>query len=213
MTADCVRRPGFRLYLVTDRRLFPDTDALCRALAAVDRALPLGALAVQVREKDLATRDLVALVRRVRATLSPATAVLVNDRVDEAVAAGADGVHLPSSGLPPGEARRIWPGLVGVSTHSAADLARIDPAYADFATFGPVFDTPSKRAYGPPLGVDALAAAVPRARVPVFAIGGIGPANWSRLRGTGVAGVAVITAVLAAVDPGAAAVELLKVVT
>jgi thiamine-phosphate pyrophosphorylase len=134
----------------------------------------------------------------------------VNDRADVAVAAGADGVHLPSAGIPPAEARRLLgPGrLVGVSCHSAADVRRAAEGGADFATFGPVFETPSKRAFGPPPGLPALADAAALG-LPLVGLGGIDPANAASVRRAGACGVAAIRAWLSAPDPAAAVRALL----
>jgi len=197
--------PPFRLYVVTDRSLCADRG-LEAVLAMLAASLPPGTLGVELREKDLPARDLLAMARSVKAALAPfGVPLLVNDRLDVAVAAGADGVHLPASGLDPRAVRAAYDGLIGVSTHSARELAALDPAAVDLATFGPVFDTPSKRAFGPPLGLPALREAVAASRVPVFAIGGVSPATAGSLRGSGAYGVAVVSAVLGADDPAAAA--------
>src|SRR6266498_128402 len=107
------------VHLVTDRRLAADLPA--RAAAAL-AGLPPGVAAIHLREKDLGGRDLLALARALAAVCrARGQLLLVNDRLDVALAAGADGVHLPSDGVPPAEARRVLPpgGLVGVSCHSA----------------------------------------------------------------------------------------------
>jgi thiamine-phosphate pyrophosphorylase len=181
------------VHLVTDRRLAPDLVAAARrALAAV----PSGSVALHLREKDLGGAALLALARRLAAACRDAgQRLLVNDRLDVALAAGADGVHLPSAGVPAGEARRLLgPGrLVGVSCHGEADVRRAREAGADYATFGPVFDTPSKRAYGPPVGLEALAAAA-RLGLPLVALGGVEPANAPDAVAAGARGVAAIRA-------------------
>lgn len=201
--------PMPRLVVVTDRRAVGSVETLLDRLARAAAGLPVGTMAVQVREKDLQARELLALVRKVREVLNPWNVpVLVNDRWDIAAAAGAEGVHLPESGLPPGEVRRVWSGRIGVSSHSFERLKWL--ADADFATFGPVFETPSKRAYGPPQGCDRLRRAVGDSPIPVLAIGGIDRQTAPMLRGTGITGIAVIRAVLEANDPAAAARELLE---
>ena len=200
--------PGFRLYVVTDRRVTGGIDGLVAQLARAADGLPPGTMAVEVREKDLETGALLALVRQVRAALAPrGVPVFVNDRWDVAAAAGAEGVHLPESGLDPTIVRRAWGGRIGVSTHALDTLARARDA--DFATFGPVFATPSKLAYGPPQGLARLRAAVTGSPIPVIAIGGIDPQTAPELRGIDIAGIAVIRAVLAADDPATAARDLL----
>ena len=196
----------FRLYLITDRRLVAGGDLP----AAVERALGGGAWAVQLREKDLPARQLYDLARELRAiTFRYGAKLLINDRVDVALAAGADGVHLGGASIPPGEARRLLgpKALIGCSTHSAEEAAEAEAGGADFVTFGPVYATPSKAAHGPPVGVEALRHACAAARVPVFALGGVGPRNAGEVVAAGAYGVAAISAVFAAEDPGEAAAD------
>jgi thiamine-phosphate pyrophosphorylase len=194
-----------RLYLVTDRHLVPDLPAAVRAALS---ALPAGCAAVQVREKDLSAAALLALVRTLLPICRAASApLLVNDRVDVARAAGADGVHLPGRGLPLEQARELLgaDALIGVSCHAPEEVAAAHAGGADFALFGPVWDSPGKTAQG----VAALREAVRAAPLPVLAIGGVTPRTAILAAEAGAAGVACIRAVLAAPDPAAAARELL----
>ncbi len=198
-------RPIPSLLLVTDRRGTGGRDLVDVVAAALDAGLP----AVQLREKDLPGRALLALAERLRAATARTDALLlVNDRVDVALAAGADGVHLGGGSMPVDDARRLLPAdaLVGVSTH-AADEVRATTA--DYAVFGPVRATPSKASFGPPQGIERLRAAT-AAAVPVLAIGGIEPGDVPAMRAAGAHGVAVIRAILAAADPAAATRALLK---
>lgn len=197
----------FRLYLVTDRLRAAGGDIL----AAVGRALAGGVRAVQLREKDLPGRQLYGLALAVRElTARHGARLLVNDRVDIALAAGADGVHLGVASIPPGEARRLLgPGaLIGCSTHDLREVAEAMEGGADFVTFGPVYATPSKAAYGPPVGVEALRGACAASRIPVFALGGVGAGHVREVLGAGAWGVAAIGAILEAPDPCAAARDL-----
>jgi thiamine-phosphate pyrophosphorylase len=193
---------------VTDRRATAG-----RPLAeVVERCLGAGLPAVQLREKDLTGVELLDLARALRGlTARHGARLLVNDRVDVALAVDADGVHLPEAGLPPLAARTlVGPDrLLGVSTHSTAALDAAQEGGADFVLFGPVYDTPHKRAWGAPQGPAALAAACRRARVPVLAIGGVTADRVPELGDAGAAGVAVIRALLEAADPAAATRELL----
>ncbi len=195
----------FELLLVTDRR-----EAALPLPAAVEAALsavPPGAAAVQLREKDLGGGALAefgrALLPLCRARGAP---LLVNDRIDLALALGLDGVHLAHSSVAPAEARRLLgpARLVGVSCHSEADV-REATGWASYATFGPVFETPSKRAFGPPLGPAALARAA-RLGLPLFALGGVGPETAELLEAA--AGVAAIRAALGGADPAGACAAL-----
>lgn len=196
------------VHLITDRRLA--ADPVARAVAAL-AGLPPGATAVHLREKDLGGRALLDLARPLRAACRAAgQAFLVNDRLDVALACGADGVHLPSAGVPPGEARRLLgpDALIGVSCHSEADVRRAREGGASYATFGPVYDTPSKRAYGPPVGLEALRAAA-RLGLPLIALGGVDARRAAEVRAAGARGVAVIRAWLTGPDPAAAVRALL----
>lgn len=196
------------VHLVTDRRLAP---RLADRVAAALAGLPPGTAAVHLREKDLGGGALLALARELRAACTATgQLLLVNDRVDVALLAGADGVHLPSAGIPPADARRLLgpDRLVGVSCHGAADVARARDGGASFATFGPVYDTPSKRRYGPPVGVPALREAA-RLGLPLVALGGVSPAQVPALAAAGAAGVAAIRAWLEGDEPAAAVRALL----
>jgi thiamine-phosphate pyrophosphorylase len=140
---------------------------------------------------------------------------LVNDRLDVALACGADGAHLPDDGLPIAEARALAPPgfLLGASAHGADDALAKARAGADLVTLGPIWDTPSKAGYGPPLGLEPLrrAAAGLGAGTALFAIGGVdSPARASEARRAGAHGVAVIRAAVGAADPGAASRALLE---
>ncbi len=169
---------------------------------------------MQLRERDLTTRALLALAEQLRElTRRCGAALLINDRIDVALACDADGVHVPARSFSIADARALLgrTRLIGVSAHAAEDVAAATAAGADFAVLGPIYDTPSKRAYGAPLGPAVLAAARANA-LPLFAIGGIDRARVAAVRAHGADGVAVIRAVLAAADPAAAAAALLRAV-
>jgi thiamine-phosphate pyrophosphorylase len=197
-----------RVYLVTDA--VPAADLPDRVAAAL-AGLPPAVAAVQLRAKDMGGKDMLALARALRGVARAAGQwLMVNDRLDVAVAAGADGVHLPSRGVPVADARRLLgPGaIIGASCHSVAEVRRARDGGADFATFGPVFDTPSKRAWGPPVGLDALREAA-RLGLPLVALGGVDPSNAASTVAAGAAGVAAIRAWLGAADAARAVRQLL----
>jgi thiamine-phosphate pyrophosphorylase len=199
-TSHTTPRSAPKLVLVTDRHATDGRDLV----EVVGRALDAGLPAVQLRDKDLDGRTLWTMAEQLRAATARAGAhFFVNDRVDIAVAVGADGLHLGGTSLPVDVARGLLPRgtMVGASTHT---LDEVEATTADLVFFGPVYETPSKRPYGPPQGTTRLAEAVRAARVPLLAIGGIDAARVAALRPTGIAGVAVIRAILAAPDPGAA---------
>jgi thiamine-phosphate pyrophosphorylase len=197
-----------RVHLITDREICPDPVRAARRALAGTRP---GAVAVHLREKGLPGAELLTIARALAAAIHEmGQLLLVNDRLDVALAAGADGVHLPSAGVPPGDARRLLGAgrLVGVSCHSLEDVRRARDGGADYATFGPVFDTPSKRAYGAPVGLAALRDAS-QLGLPLVGLGGIDAANAPQVVAAGAAGVAAIRAWLGAED-GARAVEALS---
>jgi thiamine-phosphate pyrophosphorylase len=196
------------VHLITDRRLSPD---LARRVAAALRGLPPRTAAVHLREKDLGGRELLSLALAVGKACAEARQLfLINDRLDVAVLVGADGVHLPSEGVPVADARRmLGPAkVIGRSCHSRADVEAARAAGADFATYSPIYDTPSKRQYGAPVGIESLRDAA-QVGLPLVALGGIGPENAQTVRGAGAEGVAAIRAWLVGDDPAAAVRALL----
>jgi thiamine-phosphate pyrophosphorylase len=187
-----------RLYLITDRRATggrPLDQVVAEALAGAGARA--GEVAVQLREKDLGGRALLALARSLRAVTAAAGAQLfINDRVDVALAANADGVHLGGRSLSPADVRLLAPRLrIGVSTHTPEEVQRAAAAPADFVVFGPVFATPSKP--GISVGVDRLVQ-VAALGVPVLALGGIDEKNAQKCILAGASGVACIRSVMAA---------------
>lgn len=181
---------------VTDRRALPAGE-----LARVIRgAISAGVDWIQIREKGLPARPLLELAREaVAAAQNSATRILVNDRLDVALAAGAGGVHLGGESLPLESVVR-WrteggaPGgfRVGVSCHSLGDAHAAERGGADYIFFGPVFATPSKAAYGPPQGLERLAEVCRAVRIPVLAIGGVTTENAHSCLESGAAGIAAI---------------------
>jgi thiamine-phosphate pyrophosphorylase len=179
--------------------------------ALLDRlaqAADAGVTLVQVRERQFDDRDLRLFVEQVIARVRPAgTQVLVNDRTDIALAAGADGVHLKSHAAPAADVRRIVPDgfLIGRSIHSEIEAAAIEAAGGcDYLLFGTVFPSASKPAAHPVAGVEALAAVCGRVGLPVLAIGGITPERARAVAAAGAAGIAAISLFTDTGDPAAA---------
>jgi thiamine-phosphate diphosphorylase len=198
------------LHVVSDRHrhTLPLPEAL--ALAAQG-----GAHVLQIREKKAPAAEVYDLCLEVRARCEEAGVrpkLFVNDRIDIAIAIGADGVHLAAKSLPVAVVRRIakesgWPGVIGCSVHSLEEAVAAEAAGADYVTFGHVYASESHPGV-PPRGVYALRRVVEAVNIPVIAIGGIDHTNVSAVLATGCRGVAVIGAVLNQPDPRAAAARI-----
>ena len=191
-----------------------DLVAACEAALS---SAPSGTVALQLREKDLPSRELYELALRLRGICTRAGApLIVNDRVDVAIAAGADGVHLPFDSIGVSMARKLLGTrrIIGVSSHSPPDVAGAAREGADFVVFGPVFDPLSKPARKPPWGPSGLKAACAAGAIPVFALGGITAERTRELFASSddtarPAGVASIGAIFAADSPALAIAALL----
>lgn len=200
---------NFSLYLITDRNQVRSGQTL---FSVVEEALKGGVKAVQLREKDLSKADLYPLALEMRKLTSRYNAkLLINRHVDIALEVNADGVHLGGDAVEPAKARqRIGPDkLIGVSTHSMAEIIEATKLGADFVTFGPVYATPSKSIYGPAQGLIALAEACQVSSLPVFALGGIKTELIKDVLATGAYGVALISAIISSPDPLKAAQSFL----
>ena len=207
----------FRFYLISDR-----TRCGGRSLAsALRQACHAGVRAIQIREKDLDTSDLLALTRKVQVELGECrTLVMVNSNLEVVLACGVQGVHLPEGSMPSRMAHEVrgirmtssastvravrdhLPAgtLIARSTHSVKAARAAEAEGVDFITFGPVYDTPSKAAYGPAKGLRALAETVNAVTIPVFALGGMTPGRAEQCLEAGADGVAAISAVLSQSD-------------
>lgn len=177
--------------------LFPAGRPVLMAILGADGAASArpaaegGADLIQIRAGDVRSRDLAVLARAITAALPGGDRVIVNGRPDLAELVGALGVHLKESGLPVASVRKHFPGLVvGVSRHDRAGLVRAADEGADYAIFGPVFETPGKEARA--LGLDRFRAAIDGLSLPVVAVGGITSDNAARVLAAGAAGVAAI---------------------
>ncbi len=203
----------FKLYLITDRKLFRDKDAF---FSAIEGALKAGVKAVQLREKDLPTRELLTMAYGMRELTSEYGAKLfMNDRTDIALCARADGVHLGQESMPAFAIRTIAGKdfIIGVSTHSLKEAQIAEKEGADFITFGPLYKTPSKLKYGAPVGLDALNKVAGEIGIPFFGIGGIRPDTINAVMQSGPLGIAVISGILGEDDTQRAAQDYLKEIT
>ena len=185
-----------KLCYITDRRSLEPRPLLPRILAAIEAGIDI----VQIREKDLPPRELAELAgTAVAAAAGTGAQVVVNDRLDIALAVGAQGVHLGGQSIPPEAVRAAvaklslpGPFIVGVSCHSFEQALAAEVAGADYVLLGPIFSTPSKLAYGPPLGLGKLREITAELKIPVFALGGIGVAQVRPCLDAGAAGLAGI---------------------
>ncbi|MCS7221109.1 MAG: thiamine phosphate synthase [Anaerolineae bacterium] len=204
-------RMDWSVYVITDRR----TAGGRSVLDIVRAAIRGGATVVQLREKEASTRAIIelgqALLEITRAAGIP---LIVNDRVDVALAIGAEGVHVGQDDMPAAMARQlIGPDrILGVSARTVEEAIRAEQDGADYLGAGDVFGTPTKPDAGPPIGVEGLRQIVRAVSIPVVAIGGVTPQNASAAIEAGAVGVAVISAVMGAPDPEAAARRLREVV-
>lgn len=200
----------FKLYLITDRK-----QTKMPLPEAVRLALKGGVPAVQLREKDLPVRELLALAQELRGiTREFGAKLFVNDHVDVAVAVEADGVHLGRQSMPVDAVRKIVGSkmLIGASTHSVQETKEAAAGGADFVTYGPVFETPSKMQYGKPLGKSTIREAKYPISIPLFAVGGIKSGNILQVIAAGADGVALISSILAAEDITAAARKFMQAI-
>ena len=219
--SEALRKARFQLYLITDRHLAAASGGLIATIEAVlaggAEIEPSGTIAVQLREKDLEARELYELAVALRPLCTRFGApLIVNDRIDVAIAAGADGAHLASTSFDIADARTLLgpSRLIGVSTHRSEEITAAARDGADFAVFGPVYDPLSKGAYGPAKGLAALADAVKAAAgMPLYALGGINKPRAAEIAslapGFRPSGVAVIGAVFGTATPQNAVRDIL----
>ncbi|MDE0261058.1 MAG: thiamine phosphate synthase [Bryobacterales bacterium] len=180
-----------RRYYITDRRTCPGSLLDC-----IEANARRGCSWIQLREKDLAPRDLLDLARAALVRVRPhGTAILVNSRLDVALAAGAHGVHLPAGSPAPCDLRPVVPSgfLIAVSAHTVKEVCRAEREGADLAVFGPVFPTRSKPGQIEIPGLDGLRGACEASSLPVAALGGITAARIGACEDAGAAGIAGIS--------------------
>ncbi len=194
------REIDFNLYLITDRKLFTNHYSL---FTSVEGALKAGIKAVQLREKDLPTRELLHMAYGMRdLTTRYGAKLFINDRLDIAMCVNADGIHLGQSSIPAYAVRKVVGDkmMLGVSTHNLQEALEAEKEGADFITFGPIYHTPSKVKYGDPLGLEPLIEVKEKISIPILGIGGIKIDNAKDVIDAGAHGIAVISGILGASD-------------
>ena len=202
---------ALKLYLVTDRPL-----SLGRPLEEiVEGAVEGGVTIVQLREKEAPTGEFVALAKRLKAVLAPlGISLIINDRVDVALASDADGVHIGQSDMPYEDARRLLGSdkIIGLSVENFEDLERANALDVDYVGISPVYGTPTKSDTAEPFGLEGLRRAVAMSVHPTVAIGGMNSSTIAEVMQAGTDGVAVVSAICSAPSPRKAAEELKEIV-
>lgn len=202
-------KQNLKLYLVTDRDL-----SLGRSLEEVVReAVAGGVTMVQLREKDASTGEFVELGRKLMTVLKPlGVPLIINDRVDVALAVDADGVHIGQSDMPYADARRLLghDKIIGLSVENFEDLDIANTLDVDYVGISPVYGTPTKTDTAEPFGLEGLRKAVQMSAHPTVAIGGMNASTIGEVIAAGADGVAVVSAICSASSPRAAAAELLS---
>jgi len=198
------------LYLVTDRKLAGHRNLL----EVVQKAIKGGVTVVQLREKDLSTREFYELGIRAKELLPPDVPLLIDDRLDLALAIGTDGLHLGQRDLPVEIARKLLgpPAIIGLSVENLSQLQAAKQLPVDYLAISPVFSTPIKTDTGPAWGLDGLRTARELTCLPLVAIGGINENNAASVIQAGADGVAVVSAICAAPDPEEAARRLKNII-
>ncbi len=199
-----MKKIDYSLYLVTDRSLSRDRPHV----DIVDAAVAGGVSCVQLREKQCSTREFLDQARALLTLLRPLNIpLIINDRLDIALAVGADGVHLGQEDLPISEARRLAGErmIIGISAESVEHAIAAERAGADYIGISPVFATTTKQGHAVPLGLAGIGAIRARTTIPLVAIGGINAANAAAVMAVGADGVAVVSAIVGADDPATAA--------
>ena len=206
-----MKRSDLRLYLVTDRAL-----SLGRPIEEVVReAVEGGATMVQLREKSISTREFVELALRLKPVCRAAgVPLIINDRIDVALAVDADGVHIGQSDMPYEVARRLLGSdkIIGLSVENFADLEVAGGLDVDYVGISPVYGTPTKTDTAAPFGLEGLRKAVQMSAHPTVAIGGMNASTVGEVIGAGADGVAVVSAICSAPSPREAARELLEII-
>ena len=205
-----LNKEQLKLYLVTDRPLCLGRDLEW----VVSEAVKGGVSIVQLREKEASTREFVELAIRLKKVLQPAgVPLIINDRIDVALAADADGVHIGQSDMPYGIARRLLgpDKIIGLSVENPDEVVEANALDVDYIAVSPVYGTPTKTDTAPPFGLEGLRRAVRLTRHPVVAIGGMNERTAPDVFAAGADGIAVVSAICSATDPRVAAERLARI--
>ncbi|HRD01566.1 MAG TPA: thiamine phosphate synthase [Candidatus Saccharicenans sp.] len=204
------KRLDLSLYLVTDRKVAGHLDIT----DLIQKAIKGGVTVIQLREKDLTTREFYQLGIKIKEVIPPDVPLLIDDRLDLALAIRADGLHLGQTDLPAVLARKYLgsQAIIGLSVENFAQLQEASRLPVDYLAISPVFSTPTKTDTGPAWGLEGLKSARILTDLPLVAIGGINEGNAASIVKAGADGVAVVSAICAAPDPEEAARKLKKTI-
>lgn len=200
------------LYLVSDRTIIGDADFF----DIISKAASSGVTMVQLREKDCSTREFLEIAQKTKEILSPyKIPLIINDRADIALAIDADGLHIGQSDMPYHTARKLLgeDKIIGLSVESIEDVRKANMLDVDYIGISPIFSTPTKTDTMPPFGIEGAKEAVSLSKHPTVAIGGINLGNIPQVFSTGVDGVALVSAIMAASDPSGATEELARAIS
>ena len=201
----------YSLYLVTDRGLARGRSTL----EVVKAAVAGGVTCIQLREKDCSTLEFIEQALAIRSFLEAHNIpLIINDRLDVALAVAADGVHLGQNDMPLEMARKIAGRsmLIGISTESVQDAVAAEKGGADYLGVSPIYATPTKTDTAPPLGLEGLREIKKRVKIPLVGIGGLNKSNAAEVIRNGADGVAVVSAIVAADDPERSAMNLKQII-
>ena len=201
----------YSLYLVTDRGLARGRSTLDIVKAAVSG----GVTCIQLREKDCSTLEFIEQARAIKNFLEEREVpLIINDRLDVALAVGADGVHLGQKDMPLEMSRKIAGSsmLIGISAESVQDAIEAENGGADYLGVSPIYATPTKTDTAPPLGLEGLREIRKRVEIPLVGIGGLNQETSADVIRNGADGVAVVSAIVAADDPESASRELIQII-
>ena len=206
-----MNKEQLKLYLVTDRGIAGKRDIDDIVLEAVQGGVTM----VQLREKNISTREFVELAVKLKKILTPYDVpLIINDRVDVAVASGADGVHIGQSDMPYHIARGMlgYDKIIGLSVENFKQLEESNGLAVDYIGISPVFSTPTKTDTAEPFGLEGLKKAVAMSTHPTVGIGGMNPDTAASVMATGTDGIAVVSAIVGAKSPREASQNLIKII-
>lgn len=205
----------FKFCIVTDRKLL-GLQWQRKMIDVIRDAIDVGVDAVQIREKELSSKELLKLAKKLRRITEKKAMLIINDRIDIAILSGADGVHLGMNSISLPEVRKLIGAshkfIVGVSCHSVSDVLKAEKNKANYVFLGPIYWTSSKEKYGKPLGINLAREARQKTKIKIIAIGGINEKNAKECINAGADGVAVISTIFKSNNPEESAEKIFEII-